>query len=165
MRHLAIITLMGLGLGCKVNYSFTGADIPTDAKTISVDLFSTAAPLATPLTAQIMTETLRDLLLAQTPLQLAREQGDLHYEGIVINYDVQPVSIQANETAALNRLTIGVKVSYFNNVVPGKNSESTYSRFADFDSSQDLVSVEEALTLEISRQIAQDVFDRTLGDW
>jgi len=162
---LALVLALVSAPGCKVNYSFTGANIPPDARTISVDLFTALAPLATPLTAQVFTETLRDLLLAQTPLQLAREQGDLHYEGAIIAYDVQPVSVQADETAALNRLTITVRMNYYNNLDPEKNSESTFSRFADYDSSQDLVAVEEALTLEVSKQIAQDIFDRTLGDW
>ena len=162
---LALVLALVSAPGCKVNYSFTGANIPPDARTISVDLFTALGPLATPLTAQVFTETLRDLLLAQTPLQLAREQGDLHYEGAIIAYDVQPVSVQADETAALNRLTITVRMNYYNNLDPEKNSESTFSRFADYDSSQDLVAVEEALTLEVSKQIAQDIFDRTLGDW
>jgi hypothetical protein len=98
-------------------------------------------------------------------LKLAREEGDVQYSGAIVGYDVQPVSIQANETAALNRLTLTVKVTYVNTLEPKKNSESTFSRFADYESSQDLVSVEENLVEQISEQLAQDIFDRTLGNW
>ncbi len=149
---------------CRVNYSFTGGDVGT-AKTMSVELFQARAPLATPLSSQVFTETLRDLLLAQTPLRLAQEEGDVHYSGSIIGYDVQPVSIQANETAALNRLTITVNVTFVNNIDPRKNAEATFSRFADYPSTQDLLQVEETLVQEISGQIAQDIFDRTLGTW
>ena len=163
-QGIALVLLLGLLPSCKVNYSFTGGDVGT-AKTVSVDLFQARAPLATPLSSQVFTETLRDLLLAQTPLRLDPNEGDVQYTGSIIGYDVQPVSIQANETAALNRLTITVSMIYVNNTDPKKNAEATFSRFADYSSSQDLVQVEETLVQEISRQIAQDIFDRTLGNW
>ncbi|MEX1132499.1 MAG: LptE family protein [Flavobacteriales bacterium] len=147
-----------------MSVSFTGGDVG-DARTMSVDLFQARAPLATPQSAQLFTETIRDLLLAQSPLKLAREDGDLQYSGSIIGYDVQPVSIQASETAALNRLTITASITYVNTLEPKKNSEFTVSRFADYNSAQDLVTVEEQLVSEIAKQLAQDVFDRTIGSW
>ena len=150
--------------GCRVNYSFTGGDVG-DARTVSVELFAARAPLATPTSAQVFTETLRDLLLAQTPLKLARENGDVQYSGSVTGYDIQPVNIQADETAALNRLTMTVGVTYVNTLDAKKNVEFSISRFADYSSAQDLTAVEEQLVTAISKQLAQDIFDRTLGNW
>ncbi|MCB0795544.1 MAG: LptE family protein [Flavobacteriales bacterium] len=165
-RCLLIGTLIGvLVIGCKVNYGFTGADIPSGAKSVTVELFDARAPLATPQVAQIVTETLRDLMQAQTPLALAPQGGDLVYNGTLVGYDVQPVAIQANETAALNRLTIRVDVEYTNELEPMKNSRFSVSRFADYDSNQDLVQVEAELVRTISDQLVQDIFDRTLGNW
>lgn len=149
---------------CRVNYSFTGGD-PGNAKTLSVELFQARAPLATPSAAQTFTETVRDLLLAQTPLKLAQTEGDVQYSGSITGYDVQPVNIQANETAALNRLTITASVTYVNTLEPKKNAEFSVSRFADYSSTQDLTAVESQLVTEISKQLAQDIFDRTLGNW
>lgn len=149
---------------CRMNVSFTGSDVG-DARTVSVELFQPSAPLATPLSAQLFTETLRDLLLAQSPLKLAREDGDLRYSGSITGYDVQPVSIQASESAALNRLTMTASVVYVNTLEPKKNSEFSVSRFVDYDSSRDLVTVEEQLVAEIAKQLAQDIFDRTVGNW
>jgi len=150
--------------GCRVNYSFTGGD-PGDARTMSVDLIEARAPLATPLSAQVLTESVRDLLLAQTPLKLKETEGDVQYTGSLVGYDVQPVSIQANETAALNRLTMTVKITYVNTLDAKTNKEFTVSRFADYDSTQDISAVEEQLARDIGKQLAQDIFDRTLGDW
>ncbi|MBK6829693.1 MAG: LptE family protein [Flavobacteriales bacterium] len=164
MRKLALLLVVVLAASCRVNYSFTGGD-PGNAKTMSVELFQARAPLATPNSAQVFTETVRDLLLAQTPLKLARENGDVQYSGSISGYDVQPVNIQANETAALNRLTITVSVVYLNTLEPKKNTEFTVARFADYNSAQDLTTVEEQLVTEISKQLAQDIFDRTLGNW
>ncbi len=157
------LLLLFLG-GCRVNYGFTGGDVG-EARTVSVDVIEARAPLATPLSAQVLTETLRDLLLAQTPLKLKREEGDVQYSGALTGYDVQPVNIQANETAALNRLTMTVSITYINKLEPKKNLEFSVSRFSDYDSSQDLVTVEESLARDIGKQLAQDIFDRTLGSW
>jgi hypothetical protein len=164
LRRGCLLLLPLLLDSCRVNYSFTGGDVGS-AKTVTVDLFQARAPLATPLSAQVFTETLRDLLIAQTPLRLSQQDGDVQYSGSIVGYDVQPVNIQANETAALNRLTMTVSVIYVNTTDPKKNTETTFSRFADYNSTQDLIQVEQGLVQEISRQIAQDIFDRTLGDW
>ena len=150
---------------CQVNYSFTGADTPPDARTVTIDPFENRATLAPPNSAQVFTERLRDLISAQTPLNIAQQDGDLEYAGTITGYDVQPVAIQANETAAMNRLTITVGVVYINNKEPNKNGQFSVARFSYYDSSQDLVSVEDALLQTISDQLAQDIFDRTLGNW
>jgi hypothetical protein len=164
VRTATLLLLLLALAGCRVNYGFTGGD-PGNARTLSVDLFQTGAPLASPNVAQVCTETVRDLLLAQTPLKLARTDGDVQYSGTIMGYDVQPVSIQANESAALNRLTITLSVTYVHTLEPAKNTTFTIARFADYSSSQDLITVEENLVREISKQLAQDIFDRTLGNW
>ena len=150
---------------CHIHYGTSGGEVPAGAKTISVALFDARAPLCTPQSAQTFTETLRDLLQAQTPLNLSRTEGDLQYEGAIIAYDVQPVAIQANESAALNRLTITVSVHYTNTLEPKKSADLNASRFADYNSTQDLTSVETQLVEDISKQLAQDIFDKTLGNW
>lgn len=150
---------------CHIHYGTSGGEVPVGAKTISVQLFDARAPLCTPQSAQVFTETLRDLLQAQTPLNLTRSEGDLQYEGAIIAYDVQPVSIQANESAALNRLTISVTVHYTNTLEPKKSADINASRFADYNSSQDLSAVETQLVQDIGKQLAQDIFDKTLGNW
>ncbi len=161
---LPAICVLLLLTGCSVNYGFSGGDVG-NAKTMSVELIEARAPLATPLSAQLLTESVRDLLLAQTPLKLKQSEGDVQYSGALVGYDVQPVSIQANETAALNRLTMTVQVTYINTLDPKKNKEFTVARFADYDSSMDITTVEERLAREIGNQLAQDIFDRTLGEW
>ena len=163
LSGLVILVLLVFS-GCRMNVSFTGGDVG-DARTMSVEIFQPRAPLATPNSAQVFSETLRDLLLAQSPLKLAQTDGDLQYSGAITGYDVQPVNIQANETAALNRLTITVSVTYVNTLEPKKNAEFSMSRFTDYNSAQDLAAVEEELMKDVSKQLAQDIFDRTVGSW
>ena len=160
----ASLSLLLLG-SCTVNYSLIGGSVPASAKTLSVGSLNARAPLCTPQAAQTITESLRDLMQAQTPLNLTPRDGDIAYQGSVTGYDVQPVAIQANETAALNRLTITVSIQYSNKADSKANADFSVSRFADYPSSQDLSTVETALVTEIGKQLAQDIFDRTLGNW
>ena len=99
---------------CRMSYSFTGASIPIEAKTISIDYFPNQASLVVPSLSQTLTEALRNRFITQTPLQLIRRNGDLNIEGSIISYITQPVAIQGTEQAALNRLTISVRVKFTN---------------------------------------------------
>lgn len=165
MKHaLAIATVLLLG-GCSVNYSLSGGSVPVGAKTLSVASLDARAPLCSPQSAQTISETVRNLMQAQTPLTLTQTDGDIAYEGAVTGYDVQPVAIQSNETAALNRLTITLSIHYSNKEEPKTDTDFTISRFADYPSTQDLSTIEDGLVQDIGKQLAQDIFDRTLGNW
>lgn len=163
---IALLLLLLLPLNaCRVNYSFGGGTFHPDAKTLSIGLFDPRAPLSSPRMAQVLTETVRDLMQAQTPLTLIKAEGDYAYEGAIIGYDVQPIAIQSNETAAQNRLSITIQVRFTCRLDEKQDTELTLTRFADYQSTNDLATVEEDLVRVISRQLAQDIFDRTLGSW
>jgi hypothetical protein len=46
-----------------------------------------------------------------------------------------------------------------------KDFEQTFTRFADFPSSQNLSSVEADLIKEINLQLSQDIFNKALINW
>jgi len=150
---------------CTVGYSFTGADIPANAQTFSIKTFQSATPNSAPNYELQITESLKDLMLAQTRLDLTAKRGDLQYEGIVTNYVVSNAAVSGEEFTTNNRLTITVKVNYINTFDREKNFERSFSRFADFDATDDFNNVENDLIVEINRQLTQDIFDASLGAW
>lgn len=154
-----------LFLACKVDYSFTGASIPAKAETLSVERFPNNAGLGPPTLGQTFTEDLRDRFMRQTDLTLVDEKGDLRYKGSIVDYQVEPVAVQGNDQASLNRLTITVRVKYKNSLEQKKSFKKQFSRFADFESGQSISSVEEQLIQEINDQLTQDIFDASLSDW
>ncbi len=154
-----------IGGSCKARYSFTGADIPAEAETLSVVRFPNRAPLADPSLSQDFTEALRNIFLEQTSLELVEKKGDLQYSGQITGYNVEPVAVESNEQAAMNRLTIEVQVNYTNTLDPDKSFQQTFSRFADFQGNKDLSEVEEELVAEINDQLVQDIFDQSLSNW
>lgn len=162
---LCFVVISTIGQSCKMSYSFTGADIPAAAQTFSVETFSVVAPLADPTYGLTITESLKDLILNQSRLDLVRTEGDLQFEGTVTGYNVAPAALSSDEFAEINRLTIRIKVTYVNTFEEEKNFERSFSRFADFPTSQDLSSVEQSLIEEINNQLTQDIFDASLGSW
>ncbi len=123
--------------------------------------------MVTPLYAQRFTESLKDLLLAQSPLRLAERNGELKFSGTVIDYRTAPVAVQsgAAETASLNRLTITVKVTYENSLEPEYNFEKTFTKFADYEANQDLFTIEESLWSLINEQLTQEIYNSSVGNW
>ncbi|MEZ4800740.1 MAG: LptE family protein [Flavobacteriales bacterium] len=149
---------------CTVNYSLTGGQF-SGAKTFSVDLFKTQTALANPIYAQRLTESLKDLLLSQSPLKLAESNGELQYEGFVTDYNIAPVAIQDNETASLSRLSISIKVKYTNTLEPALSFDRSFTKFADYPAASDLLSVEEELWKEINDQLLQEIYNSSVGNW
>ena len=150
---------------CKIHYSFSGASIPPEAKTVSVQYFQNNASLAPPTLSQTFTEALRDKLGSQTRLGLVKRDGDLNFEGSITGYATSPVALQSNDQSAANRLTITVNVKYTCAFDAKKNFEQTFSRFADYKGTQIGSSVENDLITTINEQLVQDIFNRALNDW
>ena len=150
--------------GCKV-YSFTGASIPPEANTISIQEFPNNASLVNPTLSVRLTNALRDRFAQQTNLNPVNKAGDLRPEGEITDYQVRPKAIQANEIAALNQLIITVKVKFTNTDDETKNYETTFSRFQDYQSSQNLASVEDQLIDEINEMLVDDIFNKAVVNW
>ena len=165
MKKIIYILIVALAISCKVNYSFTGASIAEDIKTVSVKTFQNYAPLANANLSQTFTEALKDKFLSQTNLDLVTKNGDLQFEGSITGYNVTSVAIQGNETAALNRLTITVKVKFTNTKDSSLDFETNFSRYTDYESSQNLGSIEDGLIVEINEQLTQDIFNKAVSNW
>lgn len=165
MKKTLIILICVVAIGCKMNYSFTGASIPEEVKTVSVKTFQVYAPLANANMSQTFTEALKDKFLSQTNLDLVARDGDLQFEGAITGYAISSVAIQGNETAALNRLLITVKVKFTNIKEEEYDFETNFSRYADYETSLDLSAIEEGLITEINEQLTQDIFNKAVSNW
>jgi hypothetical protein len=167
MKYLSYLFLLLMTIsGCKVNYSFTGGEVPAEAKTVSVGDFISTAPLASPNVSQQFTNAMSAMLLTQTRLDVVDEQGDLMFEGTIVGYKVTPVAVQSDtESAAKNRLTMRVKVKYTNTFEPEESFEKEFSQFADFAAETNLYDIESDLIDEINEILVQEIFNASLGSW
>ena len=157
---LFICSVMLTGCGF---YSFTGVN--TTAETYQVNFFQNNAPIVEPGLDILFTRTLQDLILNQTTLQLVKANADLVYEGEITEYRVAPMSATADQRAAQNRLTIGVRVRFTNTEKEEENFERNFSFFYDFPANTQLTAVRGTAHEEIFERITQDIFNASLANW
>ncbi|MFO7828158.1 MAG: LptE family protein [Bacteroidales bacterium] len=167
MKRLAVFIFMIVFAtnSCTVSYSLTGASIAPQAKTISVQHFSSRAPLAMANIGQYITDELKDKFQSQTSLKLVNGEGHLNFEGEITKYDTRPTAIVGDETASQNRLSVTVHVKFTNEIEPEYNFDSDFTRYADYDSNLDLTAVEQQLVEEIIEQLIDDIFNKSVVNW
>ncbi len=167
---LYVILLIVLHVpGCG-NYSFTGASIPEGTKSFQVNLFennsgNNVGSIFEPGLDREFTIALQNILENQTNLEMLQSNGDLLYEGEIIEYRVSPMTATANLDAAQNRLTISVNVIFTNFKSEEDNFEQRFSFYFDFPAAEQLVSVKNEAHEIIFERITQEIFNASLAKW
>ena len=165
LKYILLITVLLSILGCGA-YSFTGASISPETKTFQVNYFQNNAPLIEPGLERDFTLALQDLLLNQTSLDLVRSNGDIVYEGEIVEYRISPTTATAQNTAAQNRLTIAVNVRFFDKNDDEAEFEQRFSFYYDYAGSAQLVGSQKDTAIEeIFERLTQDVFNASLAKW
>lgn len=157
---LTILSFQSCGI-----YSFTGADTGA-AETFQVNFFENTADIVEPGIDRDFTQRLQDLIQNQTNLSLVNEGGDLIYEGEIIDFYEAPMTATSDNRAAENRLTIAVRVRFFNTLDPTKDFERRFSFYYDYSANASLRGpVLETALDEIFTRITQDIFNASLTNW
>ena len=162
---LPVILLIFTVAACKISYSFSGASISPQVKTLSVQRFYNRAAFVQSGLDQYITDALLDKCKSQTNLRIVSELGDVDFEGEITDYKMQPVTVAANAYAETNRFTITVRVKFVNTVEPNLSYDQSFSRYADFGSNRSWSDVEQELSIEILDQIVEDIFNRAFVNW
>ena len=165
MKRLTILLLIIL-TSCTISYKFNGAAIDYNTtKTISVAGFPIRAALVYPPLGPAFNEALKDIYTRQTRLSMVKTGGDLQVEGEITGYDLSPQAVTEDAYASQTRLTISVKVRYTNTKNPNLNVDQTFRAYRDFSSSQMLTQVQDELISQIVDELAELIFNATVGSW
>lgn len=167
-RSFTALVLLALVLvlpGCKVTYSFSGVNISPDVQTFTVQYFPNRAAIVQAQLSQDFTNALIDKITANTSLENIASGGDVEFSGEITGYVTRPVAITGDETAAMNRLTITVRVKYTNYIEPELDFDSSFSRYEDYSSSQNLADVEGELIELIVALMLEDIFNKAFVSW
>lgn len=163
--RIAFLILCCILTGCRMSVSLTGGTIDARAKTVAITTFPNNASLINPMLSQNFTTALKDKIQGQTPLTIVSSDGDYSLEGEITNYNISPVAIQGNDTPAMNRLTITVRVRFYNKFDETLNFDQTFSRYADYSATQNLSSVENTLVDQINEALTDDIFNKAFVNW
>ncbi|SHI74404.1 LptE family protein [Flavobacterium terrae] len=162
--YIFIASFFTLLSSCSV-YNFTGTG-KIDAKTFQVNYFQNTSELIEPGIERTFTLRLQDLIQNQTNLTLTNTDGDLVYEGEIVDYRISPMTSTADLTAAQNRLTISVNLRFSNKNKSEDDFEKRFSFFYDYPGEQQLTGSQLRTALdEIFERITQDMFNDTLAKW
>ena len=167
MRFFIIsITYLMILQSCSVKYSLTGASISPETTSFQVNYFQNNAPLIEPGIERDFTNKLIDLLINQTSLELVKSNGDLVYEGEIVEYRISPTTATSDNRAAQNRLKVGVNVRFYDIKDPDADFEKRFSFYYDYPASVQLIGSQKDTAMEeIFERITQDVFNASLAKW
>jgi hypothetical protein len=159
-----VLTIPFVFSDCGI-YSFKGGRFDPNIKSFTVYPFSNQANIVVPSLADDLTEKLKDKIRSEMNLIHVDNDGDVVFDGVVIDYRTGPSSVTSGEVAATTRLSITVKVNYENKFNSDQNYNVNFSSYVDYDSAEDLASIEDELIDEISEMLIQDIFNRAVNNW
>ena len=163
-KVLFLIVLAAAAVSCGI-YSFTGTNIQSDVKTITIPFVEYKAIRVNPSLSNDLTEALQDKFRKLTSLEQVDQDGDLELVCEVTGYDVKATAITASDVAAQNRLTVTVKIEFTNRKYPEDDVSQSFSAYEDFDATQSLDAVEGSLCETIIEKIVEDIFNATVAQW
>ena len=162
---LALLSLV-MVCGCTVSYKLNGASIDYNTiKTITIETFSNRAAYQWAPMAPMFNNTLSDRYNSQTKLRQVKRDGDLVLSGEITSYDQTNKSISADGYSSMVQLKITVKVKFTNNKQHNDDFDKTFTANREYDSSQQLSSVQEELVQQMIDDIVDQVFNATVANW
>ncbi len=167
IKNKIFILFIGIATGiflCSGCYSLKSASF-SGIESFYVDNFKLSAANAPATINQTFQEALKDKIARESRLQFTDLDPDIEFNGTIQSYNVSAVAPKPNEQTSFNRLTIYVAVEYTDHTDPKKDYKKTFSHFADFDTTQDLLQVQDDLITIIFNQILEDIFNQTFNNW
>jgi hypothetical protein len=167
LTYMAILTVLVTGASScgPGRYSFTGASIPADVKTFSVDLFQNQTPNGPIYLPKNFTEKLIRKIQQEGNLRYVASDGDLIFKGNIVGYTFSNQAAVAGTTTALNQLTIQVNVSYENTKDAEDKWEQVFTKFDQASATENLTTAEPRLIDNISTLLVDDIFQKAFIKW
>ena len=164
--RVALTSLLILLASCTVSYKFNGASIDySKTKTIQIDNFPIRSTYVWAPMQSIFQNKLTDLYASQTKLQQVKRGGDLQLAGEITGFDQYNKAISSSGYSSQVQLKITVNVRFVNNANHAEDFERPFSATAEYESSQQLVNVQEELVTEMVKDIAEQIFNATVANW
>ncbi|NEU08783.1 LptE family protein [Flavihumibacter sp. R14] len=166
LKATLFLLMLPILLHVSCGYKLSGASIPVEMKTVSVQFFENNSTLVVPYLSQNFTEALKNRIRNQSRLSIIRSEGDGNFEGRITDYSIRPVAVQGDDRAGLSRLSITVNVKYTNVLKPEQSYEQSFTRFHDLDLARAPLQAQEAdLIPRINEQLTEDIFNRAFANW
>lgn len=173
MKRLFVISfllLTALSSCWPSSVSFVDGTLDPCIRLFSMSVLENNAPNAPISYTTELTEAVKSGVQNNTRLLITDEANNpqVIIEGAVTNYLISPVVLQEGDNSLKNRLTISAQFKIYMTCEAEEIDEEmtlTSTRFVDYESSQDISSIEAQLLSDINAQIVQDVINKLLSNW
>lgn len=151
---------------CSINYKFTGTSINYDViKTIQINNMPIRSAYVWAPMEAIFYNKLQDMYVNQTRLHQVKKNGDLQISGEIVGYDQFNKAISANGYSSQTQLKMTINVRFVNNKNHTQDFERQFTATTQYESSQQLATVQEQLVTEMSKDLAEQIFNATVANW
>ena len=158
--------LLLMVVGCSVSYKFNGASIDySKTKTIQIADFPIRAAYVWSPMGPMFNNELKSQFTDHTRLQIVRRNGDLKLEGEITRYDQRNKGVSSEGHSSMVELSMTVNVRFTNNVNHNEDFEQQFTATSNYDSSQSLNSVQDALVEEMVKNICEQIFNAAVANW
>lgn len=166
MKAFLLLVLLVSTTGC-FRYGFTGVAIPQDVNTIFIPFFQDQSGSGLSDLSDRLNESLINRFVNQTRLRITNnaDDADIVMEGVITGYRNMPFSIGGNEQASLNRVTVTVRASFKYKTEERAVWNKSFTGNGDFDPSTNPIEGETSAAGVAMDQIAQSMFNDSVGRW
>lgn len=159
-----LVFMVSLFTSCKI-YKFSDASVDPNIKSVTVHTFQNIAAIQVPTTAPLFVEKLQERFLRETNLKMVGNDGDIEFDGAIMNYHIDPVSISETETVDQNKLTISIKVDFTNKIDPKKDFSTTFSESEIYEASKSTNEIDDEIAPIILDKLVQVIFNKAFVNW
>jgi hypothetical protein len=164
--YIIILCFLVLESCFSFKYSFKGISIPTDVKTFYIENVKVDSRVNAPANIGLdFFEALQARITNESKLKFVETDPDLNFIVTISNFSLNQAAPQEGNTTALNRLEISVKIAMENAKHEEESWNKNYTDFQDFDSTQDLFSVQDELIATIFEEMTERIFNDSFTNW
>lgn len=145
-------------------YSFSGASVPKEIKTIAIEYISNKAPNSAASLDRIFNQELKNKLVRDAGLKVVDQDGDYLVKGYISNYVITPQASTNGTFSSTYRLTISVQIEFYDFKTEKKTTwNQSFDNFEVYEG--DITSREETLITDISKNISNLIFTKIFSTW
>jgi hypothetical protein len=161
--HCLIVCFLCTTSSCGV-YSFSGASVPKEVKTISIEYIQNKAPNAWSTIDNIFNQELRNKMVRDGGLKVIDGAGDYQIKGYISDYRITAQAPTTGSFSTRYRLDITVQLE-FKDIVTNEKVQwnQPFTNFEVYEN--DITGKEDQFIKSISVNIANSIFNKMFSTW
>ena len=166
-RYIILFSVLTVVLtACSVSYKLSGTSIDyTKTKSISMDKFPIRSDYVWSPMEAMFYNSLSDAYARKTKLTVLKRDGDLQLAGEIVEYSQTNKSISSEGYSAQVQLKMTVNVRFTNTKNHDEDFEQRFSATTEYESTMQLVNVQDQLVQEMIDNIVDQIFNATVANW